>query len=179
MGLIGIIVQLMAGVGYLTFGFTETVCGKPALRFLTGTVENGSVIMHGYDYDFSDFHHPAVGEFNGSTNPLYVGDWHLEAADASFLFQNVNQNCLGYITKAANSPITGSGDNLDWYFPCNVYNQFGTSPVNDTGSDSSTNCHATSTARTEFAQQFQPKGQVYYTWDNVTNSGRNLAVYES
>ncbi|KAH9854364.1 glycosyltransferase family 2 protein [Lenzites betulinus] len=177
-GLLFIIVCLMAIVGFITFGFTEVVCGTQPNRFQTGTIDKASVIIHGYDYDFSKFNHPAVGQFNGKTNPLFSGGYDAGGADISFLFQNVNQNCQQFIKKAANSTITGSNGNLDWYFPCNVYNQFGTSGVNLTGYSSSTACHTSSSSRTQLAS-IRPQGQVYYTWDNIHNSTRNLAVYES
>ncbi|EPQ60084.1 hypothetical protein GLOTRDRAFT_108791 [Gloeophyllum trabeum ATCC 11539] len=178
MGLLSFIMILMAGVGYLTFGFTETVCGRPPNRYHAGQITNGSVIIHGYDYDFTRFKHPnAPPMFDGTTNPLETGGWNLAGNDASFLFQKVNQNCAGLIKKGSASSITGSGNNLDWYFPCNVYNQYGTSPANLTGYEDSTNCHTSSTARSGLAQM-NPMGQVYYTWDDVKNSSRNLAVYE-
>lgn len=172
----------MAIVGFITFGFTETVCGKPPNRFHAGTIENASVIIHGYDYDFSRFKHPQAGStFDGQTNPLLEGNWHVAGADISFMFQNVGQNCKSIITKAANSSIASpSGDSTDpeWYFPCNVYNQFGTSQINLTGYDQSTNCHLSSTSRSQLASM-ESQGQVYYTWDDVRNSNRNLAVFES
>jgi chitin synthase len=176
MGLLSIILTLMAGVGFLTFGFTQAVCGKPPVRFRTGSVGNGSVIIHGYDYDFSNFKHPAAGQtFNGQTNPLLEGAWGVAGADISFMFQQVGGHCKGMITGANNSSIPTSNGDLQWYFPCNVYNQFGTSGVNLT---SSTSCHVTSTAR-DLLSQIWPQGQVYYTWDDVKNPARNLAVYES
>lgn len=168
----------MAIVGFITFGFTEVVCGTQPNRFQTGTIDKASVIIHGYDYDFSKFDHPAVGQFSGKSNPLFEGDWNAAGADISFMFQNVNQNCRTLITKAANSTISGSNGDLDWYFPCNVYNQFGTSGVNLTNYGSSTTCHTASSARTQLAS-IRPQGQVYYTWDNIHNSSRNLAVFES
>ncbi|KIJ66533.1 glycosyltransferase family 2 protein [Hydnomerulius pinastri MD-312] len=177
MGLISIIMMEMAGVGFITFGFTETVCGTPPNRFHAGQIGNSSVIIHGLDYDFSNFKHPAVGEFNGSTNPLITGGWDLAANDASFLFQNVNQNCLGVITKASGSTITGSGQSLDWYFPCNVFNPQ-LQGTNLTGYGDNTNCHVSTQARQGLAGM-NPQGQVYYTWDDVSTSGRNLAVFES
>ncbi|KAI0082135.1 hypothetical protein K474DRAFT_1703153 [Panus rudis PR-1116 ss-1] len=178
MGLLSIIMALMAGVGFLTFGFTETVCGTPPNRFQSGHIENASVIIHGYDYDFSNFHHPAVGNFDGRSNPLFEGGWNAGGADISFLFQNVNQNCRGLITKASNSSISGDHGDLDWYFPCNIYNQFGTSPANFTGYDTGTTCHKSSKSRQQLASM-HPLGQVYYTWDDVRSSNRNLAVFES
>ncbi|OBZ68586.1 Chitin synthase 5 [Grifola frondosa] len=177
-GLLSIIFGLMAAVGFITFGFTEVVCGTPPDRFQTMTIEPASVIIHGYDYDLSNFNHPAGGTFNGKTNPLFEGGWGAAGADISFLFQNVNQNCRLLITKASNSSITGTSPDLDWYFPCNIYNQYGTSGVNLTGYGSDTNCHVSSTARSQLAAM-KPMGEVYYTWDNIRNSTRNLAVYES
>ena len=178
MGLLGIILLLMGGVGFLTFGFTQTVCGKPPNRFQTGTIGNGSVIVHGYDYDFTHFHHPAVGNFNGQDNPLLQGNWGIAGNDISFMFQNVGGHCKGLITAANNSSIPMKSGDLEWYFPCNVFSQFGTSGVNLTNYDSNTTCHVSSTARQGLAAM-QPQGQVYYTWDNVKASNRNLAVFES
>ncbi|KAJ3853954.1 glycosyltransferase family 2 protein [Lentinula lateritia] len=183
MGLISIILSIMAMVGFITFGFTEVVCGTPANRFHGGAIGDdrigtSSVVINGYDYDFSNFKHPAAGStFNGSTNPLITGNWGLGGNDASFLFQNVNQKCLGLITKASNSSITGSGNDLDWYFPCNVRSQYGTSNPNTTGYDSSTNCHTSLIARTDLSNM-SPQGQVWLSWDDVHQSNRSLAVYE-
>lgn len=178
MGLIGVILLLMGGVGFLTFGFTEAVCGKPANRYHAGSIENSSVIIHGYDYDFSNFNHPAVGGFTGKSNPLYQGGWNAAGNDISFLFQNVNQNCRNYITKAANSSITGDNGDLNWYFPCNIYNQQGTSGVNITDYEGGSSCHFASAAKSQLGSM-SPQGQVYYTWNDVHDPNRNLAVFES
>ncbi|KAI4520184.1 glycosyltransferase family 2 protein [Schizophyllum commune Loenen D] len=184
MGLVSIIMILMAGVGFITFGFTEAVCGTPADRFHGGAVGESyigtsSITIHGYDYDMNDFKHPQAGDmFDGSTNPVLTGGWNLGGNDATFLFQKVNEHCYGMITKAASSSITGDGDFLDWYFPCNVFNQDGTSGVNMTGYEDDTNCHTSSTAKDQFSQ-LQPQGQVYFTWEDVESDSRNLAVYES
>lgn len=181
-GLVSIILLLMAGVGFLTFGFTEAVCGTPPNRFHGGAIGdsfigNSSVVIHGYDYDFSKFVHPAGSSFNGSDDLIDNTAWGVGGNDASFLFQTVNQHCLGVITKASNSTITGSGEALDWYFPCNIYSQYG-STANLTGYESNTNCHTSSTARTQLGA-LKPQGQVYYTWNDVHSTSRNLAVYES
>lgn len=184
MGLVSIILLLMAGVGFLTFGFTESVCGKPPNRFHGGAIGddhigNSSVVIHGLDYDFSKFRHPAAGQtFNGTTNPVLTGDWNVGGNDASFLFQKVNEGCLGMIKKASSSSITGNGDLLDWYFPCNVVSQLGTAGTNLTGYETSTSCHTSSKAKS-LLNAMVPQGQVYYTWEDVKNPKRNLAVYES
>lgn len=178
MGLLSIILVLMAGVGFLTFGFTEAVCGTPPNRYASGQIQNASVIIHGFDYDFSNFNHPAVGNFDGKTNPLFTGNWGASGNDISFMFQNTNQNCRPYITKAANSTISGTGSGLDWYFPCNIYNQFGTSLANFTNIDQPTTCHVKSGTRNQLTSM-HPLGQVFYSWDQVRNGNRNLAVFES
>lgn len=182
-GLVSIILVLMAGVGYITFGFTQSVCGTPANRYHGGAIGtqfigNSSVTINGMDYDFSTFKHPNAGPFNGQSNPIDEGGWNLAGNDASFLFQKVNQHCLGILTKGKDSTITGSGNTMDWYFPCNIKPQSGTTTPNTTASGSGTNCHSSSTARSDFASM-HALGQVYYTWDDVRNTGRNLAVYET
>ncbi|OCB87088.1 glycosyltransferase family 2 protein [Sanghuangporus baumii] len=178
MGLLSIVMVLMTVVGFITFGFTQAVCGTPATRFRTGTVGNSSVIIHGWDYDFSTFSHPETGSFDGTANPLFEGDWNVAGADISFMFQNTGGSCRNIITGADNSSITTENGDLQWYFPCNVFNQHGTSGVNLTGYDSNTTCHVSSTAREQLAE-IRPEGQVYYTWDDVKSTSRNLAIYES
>lgn len=174
-GLLGIILLTMAFVGYLTFGFTNSVCGKPPLRYRTGKIEGGSMIYHGYNYDMDKFVHPPAAGINGGTNPLY----DLFAAggkDGSFLFQTVNEKCLGIITPATGTGIVSEGERMGWYFPCNLYNQYGSSPVNKTGYAEGRMCHTTSDARSQFSAM-KPLGQVYYLWDDLKNSSRNLGVY--
>ncbi|WVQ83493.1 hypothetical protein IAT38_005634 [Cryptococcus sp. DSM 104549] len=179
MGIVSIVAYLMAIVGFLTFGFTQTVCGNTQLRLKGGEVNNGSLIINGYDYDFSTWRHPAAGTiFNGSTSPLYMDEYMAGGMDASFLFQNVNKHCKGVITAASGSGITVQGDNLGWYFPCNLHDQNGTSAVNLTGYTDSNNCHLSDKARSNFSATV-PTAEVYYTWDRVKDESRNLAVYKS
>ncbi|RXW24535.1 hypothetical protein EST38_g1315 [Candolleomyces aberdarensis] len=190
MGLVSIILFLMGGVGFLTFGFTKSVCGKPPNRYHGGAIGdewigNGSVVIHGYNYDFTNFRHPSAGTtFNGTTNPLYVGGWNLGGNDASFLFQNINEACYSLVTRAPSSSITtvnGGGLFLDWYFPCNVYSQYGTGGANLTGYEGFTNCHRSPQTKDMMLTQLKPRlmGEVYYTWEDVKNTNRNLAVVES
>jgi chitin synthase len=180
MGLMSVILVFMAAVGFLTFGFTQTVCGKPPTRFQSGTIDTASVIIHGYDYDLSRFQHPYVaGVFTGKSNPLYEGNYHAAGMDLSFMFQYNAYACRSIITPANGSAITLTNGNLDWIFPCNMYNQYGTSPRNLTGYDNSTNCHIKSGTQASFKSLVHPSGQVYYTWDQVKNTSRNLAVYET
>lgn len=179
MGLMSIISVLMAGVGFLTFGFTQTVCGKPPNRFRAGTVDTGSVIIHGYDYDFSKFKHPAVqGIFTGNSNPLFEGGYNVAAMDLSFMFQYNDGDCRSVITAANGSAIPQTNGALNWYFPCNPFNQLGTSYANKTGYDTSKNCHIKSGTQALVTKTIHRSGQVYYSWDQVKDHRRNLAVYQ-
>lgn len=178
---------LMAAVGFLTFGFTDAVCNNSGSRYRTGTVQGGSMIFHGYDYAMDTFEHPAAPGITTGSNPLY-SDFNAGSKDGSFMFQNVNQNCKGIITLAQGSkiPYDASTGNLGWYFPCNLYDQYGTTTVNKTGYIEGQLCHTQSSARTLFAQGenrnvsngFKRQGPVYYTWDDIKNSSRNLGVYK-
>ncbi|CAK5273476.1 unnamed protein product [Mycena citricolor] len=182
MGLIAVIAVEMAVVGFVTFGFTAAVCGAPGARFHGGLigiggVGNGSVVIHGWDYDLTNFHHPAAGPFDGHTNPILVGGWGLAGNDASFMFQKTNQACVNILNKANGSQITGTGAFMDWYFPCNVFGTVtGGAKVNQTAYGSSGSCHVSSKGA---PTGMKAKGQVYYTWDDVRASGRRLAVFES
>jgi len=179
MGIVSIVLSLMAGVGFLTFGFTETVCGTQKLRINGGRANNGSLIINGYDYDFSNWKHPAVANyFNGSQNPLYMTGWMAGGQDASFLFQDVNEKCLNVIKPATGTGIQHSGNDMAWYFPCNLHGQNNTATTNLTGYQDSTNCHTSATARSQFAA-IVPTAQIFYTWHQVKDERRNYAVYKA
>ncbi|GAA5828406.1 hypothetical protein JCM11251_006230 [Rhodosporidiobolus azoricus] len=175
-GLLGVIALSMAFVGFLTFGFTQAVCGKPANRYRAGSIEGGSMIFHGHAFDMDAFRHPAAAGIAEGSNPLY-DEWNAAAKDGSFLFQKVNQKCLGVITPARGSGIVNQGDEMGWYFPCNLYDQHGGTLRNLTGYAEGTLCHTQGDARTQFAQM-NPLGQVYFLWDDLKNSTRNLGVYD-
>lgn len=181
-GIVSIVLSLMGAVGFLTFGFTQTVCGLQPLKIKGGEVRSDSVVINGMDYDLGRYEHPAVdGIFNGTENPLYMDQYMAGGTDLSFLFQRVNQNCLGVITPAENSGIRHDGDRMAWYFPCNIHSQHGTSesaPVNLTGITEPTNCHTSENARNDFNSR-TPTAEVYYTWGQVRNESRSLAVYKS
>lgn len=179
-GLLSIIMSLMASVGFITFGFTQTVCSKPPPRVQAGKVSNGSVIIHGYAYDLADWKHPRVASyFDGNTSPLYGGDMPAGGMDGSFLFQNPNSNCKGLWTVPTGSGIGLTGTDPNWVFPCNVFNPNRTAAVNRSGYDSSKYCHTGSTSRTGLDALGGKRSVVYYSWDQVSDPTRNLAVYES
>ena len=184
MGLLFIIFCLMAAVGFITFGFTQTVCGRQALRVPTGSVATGSMVFHGYDYSMDRFEHPGAAGIQENSNPLY-SDFNAGSMDGSFLFQKVNQRCLNILTPAAGTGIPHNGNQMAWYFPCNMFDQYGTSQINKTGYAEGILCHTQNDARRLFSESandrvigMKREGPVYFTWEDVRNTSRNLAVYE-
>ncbi|KAH8657474.1 putative chitin synthase 4 [Tricladium varicosporioides] len=178
MGLISIILIIMACVGFLTFGFTATVCGSPGLRLRVNQVTGGYMIFHGSAYDLSESKHPAARGIPDNANILFdLPDKHA-GQDGSFLFQNVNGKCKGLITLSPGSDVpTNSANDLAWYFPCTTFNQDGSSVPNKTiPYYLGYSCHTIADARSTF-YGLKSAGDVYFTWDDIKNSSRNLMVY--
>ncbi|BFZ61984.1 Chitin synthase, class 3 [Saitoella coloradoensis] len=176
-GLISCILMIAAIVGYLTFGFTATVCGSPRPTYRINEVNTGMLIIHGRAYDLSQSTHPAFeGNPTGANvlfNPVNAG-----GQDASFLFQNVNHKCKGLITKVSGSSIPEDSDgNLGWYMPCRLRNQDGSTAANFTYEYyNGYSCHTSTNARDAY-YNLDVGGDVYFSWDDVKNSSRNLMVY--
>ncbi|KAK3906863.1 glycosyltransferase [Staphylotrichum tortipilum] len=184
MGLISIILFIMGFVGFLTFGFTQVVCGNPPLRLRVNEVSGGYMIFHGSAYDLATSHHPpAQGiprRLDGSgANVLYDLPEKHGGQDGSFLFQNVNGKCKGLIKAAPGSDVpTDASGNLAWYFPCTTFNQDGSMKPNTTiPYYLGYSCHTSAPARDSFYLQLSGAADVYFTWDDIRNSSRNLVVY--
>ncbi|KAK5166355.1 Chitin synthase 4 [Oleoguttula sp. CCFEE 6159] len=179
MGLISIILLIMAFVGFLTFGFTQTVCanGGPE-RLRTNQVGGGYMIFHGQAYDLTRSSHPLARGIAAGGNVLWDMDEPHGGQDGSFLFQSVNGACKGLITAAPRSDVpTDSDGNLAWYFPCTTFNQDGSTKPNLTiPYYLGYSCHTSKSARTGF-YGLRSSGDVYFTWDDIKNSSRNLIVY--
>ncbi|KAI9680191.1 MAG: Chitin synthase, class 3 [Trizodia sp. TS-e1964] len=178
MGLISIILLICAGVGFLTFGFTQVVCGTPGLRLKVNQVDSGYMIFHGRAYELSSSHHPPARGIPLDANVLYdLPDKH-GGQDGSFLFQNVNGACKGLISASPNSDVPSNPDgSLAWYFPCTTFNQDGSTAPNKTiPFYLGYSCHTTKTGRDAF-YGLNSAGEVYFNWNDVRNSSRNLMVY--
>ena len=178
MGLISIILLICAFVGFLTFGFTEAVCGTPGLRLRANHVDSGYMIFHGSAYNLDNSRHPAARGILAEQNVLYDLPQKYGGMDGSFMFQNVNGACKGLITVANGSdvPTNAQGD-LAWYFPCNAFNQDGSSKPNLTiPYYLGYSCHTTVNGRKAF-YNLRDSGEVFYTWEDIKNSSRNLMVY--
>ncbi|TVY83551.1 Chitin synthase [Lachnellula suecica] len=178
MGLISIILLIMGFVGFLTFGFTAVVCGTPSVRLRVNQVGGGYIIFHGSAYDLSLSHHPAAKGIPDNANVLYDLTPSHAGQDGSFLFQNVNGKCKDLITLTAGSDVpTNSANDLAWYFPCQTFNQDGSSPVNKSiPYYLGYSCHTIADARTAF-YNLKSAGDVYFNWDDIKNNSRNLMVY--
>lgn len=155
------------------------MCGTPPNRYRSGSIPLGSLIINGFVYDLGNWNHPAAGAmFNGSVNPLFMDPWMAGGKDASFLFQTVNERCLGVITPAGgDSAIAHDGDRLDWYFPCNLRPQNGSATADLTNVTSGWSCHASDAGRDAYGGLAR-QGQVYFDWGDLKNADRNLAVYQ-
>ena len=180
MGLISIILLIGAFVGFLTFGFTQAVCGSPPQNIKVNAVGRDSMIFHGSVYDMNNLQHPAAdGIPVAGSNPIYDLPHKYGGQDGSFMFQQVNGACKGLITLAPGSDVPSDNDgNLAWYFPCQAFNQDGSSKPNDTVEYYlGWACHTTVFARTAFTDHFRSKGEVIFNWDDVKNTSRHLTVY--
>ena len=192
MGLIGVVLLSMLAVGFLTFGFTQAVCPKPPNRYVAGTIDLGSTIFNGIDYDMNKFFHPQVAGspfaadgVNNHSNPAYSEPWLTGGKDASLLFQRVDGACSGLITlkdgtAGAGVDRTAAGGPAQ-YFPCRIIYQ-NNATVFYPGTTTTQMCHS-GTSRTDFLGKpagngWKQQGQVYYTWENITNTNRNLLVWK-
>lgn len=175
-GLITCIIYLGTFIAYLTFGFTRTVCHNPPVIMRNNEVATNYLIINGRAYDLSSSKHPHAAGVPGGSNILYP-PVNAGGRDASFLFQNVNGHCKGLIKPRDNCSIPTSGDELAWYMPCRLFNQDGSSKVNNTEYYySGWACHTSSDARNAY-YDLTVNGNVYFTWEDIRNSLRNLMVY--
>ncbi|ODV77973.1 glycosyltransferase family 2 protein [Suhomyces tanzawaensis NRRL Y-17324] len=175
-GLITCILYLGAIVAYICFGFTRTVCYDSQVRTRNNRVPKGFLIINGKTYDLDRSSHPAAAGIQGGTNILYP-PVDAGGRDASFLFQNVNGNCKNLITPKEGNRIPTDGDDLAWYMPCRTFAQDGsTSPNTSQVYYDGWACHTSDRARSAY-YNLKAHGDVYFTWDDIRNSSRNLVVY--
>lgn len=178
MGLLSCILYLGAFSAYVIFGFTRTVCFHSKVFIRNNDVMSSFLIMNGRAFDLSHSQHPKAAGIGVGTNVLYP-PINAGGMDASFLFQNVNGNCKGLIKARDNATIPHSDDNLDlaWYMPCNLFKQDGSTKPNFTEPYySGWACHTSELARGQY-YNLTVAADVYFTWDDIRNSTRNLVVY--
>ncbi|KAG5357726.1 Chitin synthase 3 [Yarrowia sp. B02] len=176
-GLITVILYIAAFVAYLTFGFTITVCSSSITRVRNGEVNTGNLIINGKQYPFTSMDHPPTVEVPTGGNFMYP-PVNAGSMDGSLLFQNVNNHCKGLITPKPDCKIPYNGDSVAWYMPCQLLNQDGSSQPNTTERYyPGFACHTSTVSRNVYYHQLVDAGEVYFTWDDIKNTTRNLAVF--
>ena len=112
-------------------------------------------------------------------SPLPQRDSNSNLITASFLFQKVNQHCLGVVTRASGSTITDPSNFLNWYMPYNIHSRKEGRAVNSTSHESRDNWHISAKAHSPFNHMMRPSGQVYYIWDDVQDTRVVCILYRS
>lgn len=175
--LITVIIYIGGFVAYLTFGFSRTVCGSNQYRIDSSDIDVSLVTISGKAYRFDASSSEEGSDFRVGSDKIY-GPWTESGKDASFLFQNVNGNCHNIITPKEDSTIPhDDNNNLAWYFPCKAIANDGSSEpdfsiVNYAG----WGCHTTEEER-EAYYKVESVAEIYYDWEEIRNSSRNLVVY--
>ncbi|KAJ2962978.1 hypothetical protein NQZ79_g1896 [Umbelopsis isabellina] len=169
--LVFIIVGLCVAVGFLTFGFNVTVCGREAARIRPAGVQNDQIVISGRVFDVTSYQHPSNPNVPESGNlqdaPLSAG-----GKDLSFMFQAVNQNCKGIF-----KPLKAADDkgNVVNYFPCVPLDRYAPS-MNGTENANNVGCHVSKTARTAL-KDLTLVGDVYYNWTDIQKSKTSLVAF--
>lgn len=176
MGLISIILVIGAIIAFLTFGFTRATCTHLTVKLKPQDVSTAYIVVNGRAYNLLHSSHPGVPGIQEGTNVLYP-PLDAGAKDASLLFQNVNGNCKGLIKPTANSNIPHDGDDMAWYMPCKLMNLNGTTkPDFSFKYYDGYACHTSEYARSSF-YDLKVQGDIYYDWETISNSSRDLIVY--
>lgn len=183
-GLISCVLMLGAFVGYLTFGFTQSVCSNNDIRIHAGNVPNDNMIIFGNVYNFGSYEHPGVLGIEDNS-PILYPPVNAGGKDASFLFQNVNGHCKGLIKPRDNATIPTRGDEMAWYFPCNAIDTNNNSLVSHKSMLQNSSielydgwgCHTSQKGRQELYKNANKTAIVYFTWDDLNKSESNLVVY--
>ncbi|KAH3898726.1 chitin synthase CHS3 SCDLUD_005051 [Saccharomycodes ludwigii] len=164
-------------VAFLTFGFTKTVCKAPGLRLRSDQIVNNQLIINGRVFFLDSWIHPEIAGIPATTN-MFNELLNFGGSDASFLFQNVNGNCKGLIKPRDNCTIPHDNEgNLAWYFPCKLLNKDGLydNKFDKFLSYDVNTCHTSKKSR-DFYYNKKSDAELYFTWEDIQNSTRNLVV---
>lgn len=170
--LVMVIVSLCVAVGFLTFGFNVTVCGREPARIRPAGVQNDQVVISGRVFDLASYGHPTnVFGVPDSGNlldpPLSAG-----GKDISFLFQTVNVNCKGIFKPIKDADGKGNVVN---YFPCVPLDLYAPS-MNGTENAKNVGCHVSKNARTAL-KDLKLIGDVYYNWTDIQKPKTSLVAF--
>ncbi|ORX62459.1 hypothetical protein DM01DRAFT_1365549 [Hesseltinella vesiculosa] len=168
--LVQIIVLLCGIVGFLTFGFNATICGRQPTRIKPDNVQPDHVIISGRAYDLKSFRHPTpYSNIPGSGDLQEIG---VGGKDLSFLFQPVNYNCKDIL-----KPLQADDDrgNVINYFPC-VPIDLKKPSVNGTDNPERKGCHISQKSRRAL-RRLQVVGDVYFNWTDIQKPGTSLVAF--
>ncbi|CAO3589157.1 unnamed protein product [Absidia cylindrospora] len=183
-GLCSMILLVMGFVGFLTFGFTISVCPVPPLSVHGGEVSSGYLIIHGWAYMLADWDsHPVIaGVTNGSNTNVLYPPLNGGGMDASFLFQQQID------TSSCKSVLTNKQGDQPVYFPCQLFSPNSTIPPSSSLFTNHTSCHMSSTATQQlnsFYQDGVPKknegggfnkaARIYYDWTDLNQDNQYMA----
>ncbi|GBC04763.1 hypothetical protein RclHR1_05860001 [Rhizophagus clarus] len=169
--LVFIIFLLCIVVGFLTFGFQDTICRKNPLEDIKfGHMSLDQATILGKVYDLNSFQHPVILPYVKDQD-LANPDNGFGRSDLTFLFQSVNFECKGVLTpKVANA----DGSVLK-YFPCVVVHENDT--PNPNANPQNGGCHVNPSERVDALSKFKVVGQIYFDWDDVDNPDNKYVVY--
>ncbi|CAO3632910.1 unnamed protein product [Mucor fragilis] len=168
--LVQVIIFLCAIVGFLTFGFNATVCGRQANRIRPTGVEYNHIVISGRAFDLKSFRHPTpVIDMPGSGDLQELG---VGGRDLSFLFQTVNYNCKGIL-----KPIQADDENgnVANYFPCVSLDRYNPK-INATDNPQRNGCHISTKSRLAL-RRLDVVGDVYYNWTDIQKPGTSLVAF--
>ncbi|KAI9279963.1 chitin synthase-domain-containing protein [Umbelopsis sp. AD052] len=170
--LVMVITSLCVIVGFLTFGFNVTVCGREPARIRPTGVSNNQIVISGRVFDLDGFGHttdvtgiPPSGDIRDP--PLSAG-----GKDLSFMFQVVNNNCKGIFIPLKDDDGKGNVVN---YFPCVPIDLYAPS-VNGTENAKNSGCHVSVKARTAL-KSLKLVGDVYYNWTDIQKPKTSLVAF--
>ncbi|KAI7896143.1 chitin synthase-domain-containing protein [Mucor mucedo] len=168
--LVQVIIFLCAIVGFLTFGFNTTVCGRQPNRIRPTGVEYNHIVISGRAFDLKSFRHPTpVPDMPGSGDLQELG---VGGRDLSFLFQTVNYNCKGIL-----NPIQPDDDkgNVANYFPCVSLDRYNPD-VSNTDNAQRNGCHISTKSRIAL-RRLDVIGDIYYNWTDIQKPGTSLVAF--
>ncbi|KAI8065942.1 chitin synthase-domain-containing protein [Gongronella butleri] len=168
--LVQIIVAMCGIVGFLTFGFNATICGRQPSRIRPDNVQPDHVIISGRAYDLKTFRHPTpFNNIPGSGDLQEIG---VGGKDLSFLFQPVNYNCKDILKPLQPDDERGNVIN---YFPC-VPIDLQKPAVNGTDNPERKGCHISQKSRRAL-RRLQVVGDVYFNWTDIQKPGTSLVAF--
>ncbi|WFD36125.1 chitin synthase [Malassezia cuniculi] len=186
MGMVYIILLCMAFVGYITFGFTNTVCGVEARINSTQVAfdgnYNGAMTIHGNAFVLENFTHPLIPsnpQLSGTNrNPVYNEPYMVGHKAGNLLFQPIGGVCSGVFTEKNGAAPTNSRG-VQHYFRCVIIDQNGRVAHEDNEM-----CHPYQTYEriaalgTDRASNGLTYNQTtYLEWSRLNNASRNLAIW--